>query len=70
LKTVLILALNMRDRYGCVGVVVDAKPEAVGFYHSFGFITLELISGELRDRPQPVPMFVPIVSIEKAARES
>lgn len=70
LKTVLILALNMRDRYGCVGVVVDAKPDAVGFYRSFGFITLELISGELRDRPQPVPMFVPIASIEKAVRKS
>lgn len=68
LKTVLTLALDMRDRYGCVGVVVDAKPETVGFYNSFGFIELELISGELGDRPEPVPMFLPVVSIEKGAK--
>ena len=69
LKTVLMLALDMRERYGCVGVVVDAKPEFVGFYSSFGFIELELISGELGDRPQPAPMFLPVASIEKAAKE-
>ena len=70
LKTVLMLALDMRERYGCVGVVVDALPEAVGFYNSFGFIELELISGELGDRPQPVPMFLPVVTIEKGIKDS
>lgn len=69
LKTVLLLALDMRDRYGCIGVVVDAKHEAIGFYSSFGFIQLELISGELGDRPQPVPMFLPVDLIEKGAME-
>jgi GNAT superfamily N-acetyltransferase len=69
LKTVLMLALDMRERYGCVGVVVDAKPEAVGYYSSFGVIELELISGELGDRPQPVSMFLPVISIEKGAKK-
>jgi hypothetical protein len=64
-----MLALDMRERYGCVGVVVDAKPEAVGYYSSFGFIELELISGELGDRPQPVSMFLPVISIEKGAKK-
>ncbi len=68
LKTVLMLALDMRERYGCVGVVVDAKPEAVEFYRSFGFIALELIYGELGDRPQPTPMFLPVAIIEKGVK--
>ncbi len=66
LKTVLMMALDMRERYGCIGVVVDSRLEAIDFYKSFGFITLELVSGELGDRPQPVPMFLAIASIEKA----
>jgi GNAT superfamily N-acetyltransferase len=64
LKTVLMLALDMRERYGCVGVVVDAFLEAVGFYNTFGFIELELISGGLGDRPQPVSMFLPVATID------
>jgi len=35
LKTVFLLALDMRKRYGCVGVVVDAKPEAIGYYNLY-----------------------------------
>jgi GNAT superfamily N-acetyltransferase len=66
LKTVLMMALDMRERYGCIGVVVDSKLEAIDFYKLFGFITLELVSGELGDRPQPVPMFLAIASIEIA----
>ena len=69
LKTVFMLALDMRNRYGCVGVVVDAKPEAVGYYNSIGFTELELISGELGDRLQPVPMFLPVAAIIKGAKE-
>lgn len=30
-------ALIARDRIGCIGVLVDAKPPAVGFYERFGF---------------------------------
>lgn len=35
------LALDMKSRYGCVGIVVDAKPESVSFYQEFGFLLLE-----------------------------
>jgi GNAT superfamily N-acetyltransferase len=66
LKTVLLMALDMRERYGCIGIVVDAKPKAIDFYKSFGFIELELVGGELRERPQPVPIFLPVALIEKA----
>ncbi len=62
------LALEMRDRVGCASVVVDAKPGAVFFYSALGFKTVELISGALGDRPEPVAMLLPIGQIEAAMR--
>jgi len=38
---VLGLALDQRDRIGCVGVVADAKPDALAFYERHGFAALE-----------------------------
>ena len=60
------LALEMKSRYGCVGVVVDAKPESLIFYQQMGFIPLATLSGELGDRPQPQPLFLAIKTIEQA----
>lgn len=57
-RAVLILAAQMAEDVGCVGVVVDAKPEAVPFYERLGFILLETLAGELGDRPVPVSMFL------------
>ena len=58
LRAVLEIASRMADDMGCVGVVVDAKPEAVAFYDRLGFVPLEVVAGELGDRPQPLPMFL------------
>lgn len=63
LRAMLELALEMRDRVGCIGVVVDAKPDSVTFYSSLGFTPVDLISGALGDRPEPVAMFLPIGQI-------
>jgi GNAT superfamily N-acetyltransferase len=68
LRAMLELALDLRDRAGCIGVVVDAKPEAAAFYFWLGCEGMELISGALGDRPEPVAMFLPIRQIEAAAR--
>ena len=67
LRAMLELALEMRDRVGCIGVVVDAKPEAVDFYAGLGFRPMHLISGSLGDRPEPIAMFLPIREIAAAA---
>ncbi len=69
LRAVLELASDMRDRVGCVGVVVDAKQDAISFYSSLGFRPIDLISGALGDRPEPVAMFLPIGQIAAAAKE-
>jgi GNAT superfamily N-acetyltransferase len=63
LRAVFILAQQMASEYGCVGVVVDAKPEAVAFYAKLGFIWLEVRAGQLGDRPEPLPMFLEIGAI-------
>jgi GNAT superfamily N-acetyltransferase len=63
LRAVLQLASRMADDMGCVGVVVDAKPDAVAFYDRLGFVPLEVVAGELGDRPQPLPMFLELAQL-------
>lgn len=65
LRFVFTLAHRLADDYGCVGVVVDAKPEAVRFYESFGFAPFQAVAGRLGDRPEPVPMFLELGAIPR-----
>lgn len=69
LRAMLELALEMRDRVGCVGVVVDAKSDAVGFYSTLGFKPIDLVRGALGDRPEPVAMFLPIAQVAAAVKK-
>ena len=66
LKAMLELALQQRDQAGCVGIVVDAKTKEIPFYKQLGFAALDIISGELGSRPEPLPMFLPIQIIAKS----
>ena len=68
LRFVFQLALRMANEYGCVGVVVDAKPDALDFYRKYGFLSLEATEGPADARPQPTPMFLPIREIRESAR--
>jgi len=59
---VLGLALDQRDRFGCVGVVADAKPDAIAFYERYGFAALEGVrEGALHG--EPTPMWLPVATI-------
>jgi hypothetical protein len=49
--------------YGCIGVVVDAKPDAMTFDERLGFIKVEARAGELGERPAPTPMFLELAAI-------
>jgi GNAT superfamily N-acetyltransferase len=66
LRFVLRLALQMADDYGCVGVVVDAKPDAEAFYTKYGFVAVEAVEGGSDARPAPTPMFLSIRAIREA----
>jgi hypothetical protein len=55
----------MAEDFGCIGVVVDAKPEAVPFYEKLGFVELGASTGHLGDRPEPRPMFLELGAIPK-----
>jgi GNAT superfamily N-acetyltransferase len=68
LRFALGLALQMRTDYGCIGVVVDAKPAAVPFYSRFGFAPLEVIEGLSEARPTPVAMFLSVREIGLSAQ--
>ena len=43
LRATFQIAHEMADRTGCVGVMVDAKANAVSFYEQFGFEPFEVI---------------------------
>jgi len=64
LRYAFALALQQRDSVGCVGMIVDAKEEAIAFYERYGFHLLDgPIEGELRGNPPPHPMFLSIKSV-------
>jgi GNAT superfamily N-acetyltransferase len=67
LKAVFVLAKAMAADFGCIGIVVDAKPQAVRFYERYGFTSLEIVQGQLEDRPEPVAMFLEIGAIPDSA---
>lgn len=62
---VLGLAVELRDRVGCLGVVTDAKPEAAAFYERLGFVQVRLAEGALHGGA--TPMFLPMQTIVRAA---
>jgi len=63
---VLRLALQMAGDYGCAGVIVDAKPDAVAFYAKYGFLAVQPVEGGSDARPAPTPMFLSIRAIRAA----
>ena len=66
LRFVLQLAAKMADDYGCVGVVVDAKPDAGDFYAKYGFVPIDAVEGSSDARPAPIPMFLSTRAIKDA----
>ncbi|MCP4698965.1 MAG: GNAT family N-acetyltransferase [Gammaproteobacteria bacterium] len=67
LKQMFQLALEMRRQVGCVGIVTDAKPEAVDFYTRLGFETLAVVRGDLAVHLASQPLFLPLRLVEEAA---
>jgi predicted N-acetyltransferase YhbS len=70
MRAVFGIAIEVRQNLGCVGVVVDAKPEAQRYYSRYGFVELDVIEGRLEERPAPKPMFLPLSVIVQAVRSA
>jgi predicted N-acetyltransferase YhbS len=66
MRTVFTVAVELREKLGCVGVVVDAKPGAENYYSRYGFVELEAVEGMLEERPTPKPMLLPLSAIMRA----
>jgi GNAT superfamily N-acetyltransferase len=65
LRHVLMLAVYQRDRLGCIGVITDAKPEAVPFYRSLGFVEQPGVrEGSLHG--EPAAMFLSMAQVVQA----
>lgn len=62
---ILVRSLQRGDnRVGCVGILVDAKQDAVSFYERFYFRVLnEVVEGAIKDFPRSIPMFLSIKSV-------
>ncbi|MGH8738699.1 MAG: GNAT family N-acetyltransferase [Burkholderiales bacterium] len=69
LRFVLQLAARMAGDFGCAGVVVDAKRDAVEFYAKHGFIALEAVHGQSDARPRPTAMFLAMRAIRSASED-
>lgn len=68
LRTVFALAQEMSRTVGCVGVVVDAKADAVRFYERLGFRAMVTRAGALGDRPEPLPMYLHLSAVPASVR--
>ena len=70
LRFVFQLAVRMGVEMGCVGVVVDAKPNAIGFYEQFGFLPMELTEGGAAPHLQAKALFLPLAEIQASLKTS
>jgi predicted N-acetyltransferase YhbS len=66
LRFALQLSIRMSVEYGCIGVIVDAKPGAVDFYRRYGFVPVEAVEGQSDVRPAPTSMFLSLRAIKSA----
>ncbi len=65
LKFVLKLTLEQKEKFGCFGLLVDAKEDSVSFYEQFGLKPFSPTSGNLDIRPYAKSLFMTTRVIEK-----
>ncbi len=66
MRSMFYLSLEQKEKFGCVGIVVDAKSDAISFYKKLGFIELEVEQGKLNVHPLQTTMFISTKMVEKA----
>ena len=58
LSRVCNLSLEMTSKFGCIGVTVDAKPDAVSYYKTYGFEPIPKTPEETEARSTNTLMFL------------
>lgn len=66
-RAALVIARAESERVGCAGVIVDALPDAVGFYERLGFRQMGVRAGAGAARPRPTLMWLGMGTIRSAA---
>ncbi len=66
LRHVFRLALAQSETAGCLGVVTDAKSDALAFYEKLGFISFSAVR-EGRLHGDPTPMFLDLQTLAAAS---
>lgn len=65
-RAALMISVAESERVGCAGVIVDALPDAGGFYERFGFRPMGVHAGAGAARPRPTLMWLGVGTIERA----
>lgn len=66
LRFVIELAERQRSEVGCVGIIVDAKPDAIAWYERYGFHAIDILEGAPAAHLRTRAMFLPLASVPKA----
>jgi hypothetical protein len=70
MRHVLGLALRMEGELDCVGVLVDAKPQAMKYYQQFGFEPKPAAEGQVVAPEALLAMFLPLETIRHSIKGS
>ena len=70
LRYAFTLGLEMSVKFGCTGILVDAKASAVSFYSGFGFEPCSVVMGQSVEKPEPVLVFLPLDRVRDAIDEN
>ncbi len=60
------MALKMSREIGCIGVITDAKTDAMKFYEDRSFVFVDTTDRPPKTAPMPRPMFLSLWKIEDA----
>lgn len=69
LTFVLRLGVEQKHKFGCIGVVVDAKTESEAYYEQFGFENIDVIDGRIDTRPYTKTMYLSMHTILKVTKK-
>lgn len=62
------LSLEIEGLVSCIGILVDAKDDAISFYEKYGFVVVPVLDGESPIKPTQTLMYLSIKMIHKVLK--